>query len=325
MRRRRFLALLGGSMVVAPTIAQAQQPAVPVVGYISFGTPEAGAGRVAAFHKGLSTSGYTEGRNVAVEYRWGRNQGRSAEFATELVRRRVNVIVTDSLNAALATKSVTTTIPIAFVAGGDPVATGLVASLNRPGGNITGVSSLGGELGGKRLGLLRELVPKAARVAVLVDPVTTFAEATVASARAAAPALGLQVEGFTARSSRDIDAAFANIGQWRADALLVAQAGLFEVRRVQLATLAAHRSVPAIYAEREIAEVGGLMSYGAIWADQFRQVGIYTGRILKGEKPADLPVMQPTKFEFVINLQTARTLGIEVPPTLLALADEVIE
>jgi putative tryptophan/tyrosine transport system substrate-binding protein len=273
----------------------------------------------------LSETGYVEGRNVAIEYRWGHNQGRNPEFAAELVRHRVSVIVSQSLNGALAAKAATTTVPIVFNAGGDPVATGLVASLNRPGGNVTGVSSLGGDLGAKRLGLLHELVPGAARFAVLVDPVTTFAMPTIAEAQAAAATIGLQVEAFTARTDREIDAAFASLVQWRADALVVAPAGLFESRRVQLTTLAAHRSVPAIYPSREFAEVGGLMSYGASWADRSRQVGIYTGRVLKGEKPADLPVMQPTKFELVINLQTARTVGIEVPPTLLAIANEVIE
>ena len=246
-------------------------------------------------------------------------------MAADFVRRPVSVIVASSLNAALAAKAATTTIPIVFDAGGDPVATGLIASLNRPGGNVTGISSMGAELDTKRLGLLHDLVPAAKRVAVLVDPITTFAKPTVAEVQAAAAGIGAEVDAFTAGTSGDIDAAFASIVQWRADALVVALAALFESRRVQLSTPAAHHRLPAIYPVREFAEVGGLMSYGASWTDQYRQVGIYVGRILKGEKPADLPVQQPTKFEFVINLQTARALVIAMPPTLLALADEVID
>jgi putative ABC transport system substrate-binding protein len=325
LKRRDFITLVGGAAAAWPVAARAQQSGLPVVGYLSASVPEAVANQVAAFRKGLSEAGYVEGRNVAIEYRWGNNQRRSPEFMAELVLRRVSVIVADTLNGALAAKAATTTIPIVFNANGDPVATGLVASFKRPGGNVTGVSSLSGELGAKRLGLLHELVPRATRIAVLVNPATTFANPTIAEAQAAAAAIGVQIEAFTASTNREIDAASASLLQWRAEALVVAQAALFENRRVQLTTLAAHRSVPAIYCVREFVEAGGLMSYGANWADQFRQVGLYTGRILKGEKPADLPVMQPTKFEFVINLQTARTLGIEVPPKLLALADEVVE
>jgi putative ABC transport system substrate-binding protein len=325
VKRREFITLLSSAAAAWPIAAHAQQSAIPVVGYIGSNTPEVDASRVAAFHQGLSETGYVEGRNVAMEYRWSNNQGRNPELAAELVRRRVSIIVTQTLNGALAAKAATTTLPIVFVAGGDPVATGLVASLSQPGGNVTGPSTLGGELGAKRLGLLRELIPGAKRVAVLVNPVTTFARPTIAEAQAAAVALGLQVEGFTAETNREIDAAFADLIQWRADALVVALASVFERRRVQLTTLAAHRSMAAIYPSREFVEAGGLMSYGANWADQQRQVGVYTGRILKGEKPADLPVMQPTRFEFIINLQTARTFGLTVPPTLLATADEVIE
>src|SRR5262245_47991008 len=320
IRRRDVITLLGGAW---PLAAYAQQPAMPVVGYLDTIPPEISAPRVGAFRRGLSETGYDEGRNVKIEYRAQR--GRGPEVAAELASRRVNVIVSSSLNGALAAKAATPTIPIVFAAGGDPVATGLVASLNRPGGNVTGISSLGGELGAKRLGLLHELVPRATRIAVLVDPITSFANDTIAAAQAAAAGLGVQVESFAASNNRDIDAAFANLVQWRADALVVALAALFESRRIQLVTLVAHHRLPAIYGTREHAQVGGLMSYGASWTDVFRWVGLYTGRILKGEKPADMPVMQPTKFEFVINLQTARTLGIEVPPALLAIADEVIE
>jgi putative ABC transport system substrate-binding protein len=324
MRRRDFISLLGGGAAAAwPLAVSAQQPGLPLIGYLDVFSPEISAIRVAAFRKGLAEVGYVDGRNVAIEYRDSR--GHSAEVAAEWVRRRASLIVASSLNAALAAKSVTTTTPLVFVAGGDPVATGLMASLNEPGGNVTGISSLGGELGAKRLGLLHDLVPRAMRVAVLVDPVTAFAKSTIAETQTAASAIGIQVDAFVAGTKEEIDTTFAKMVQWRADALVVAVSALFENRRVQLATLAAYHRLPATYAERVFVDVGGLMSYGASWAEQFRQVGLYAGRILKGEKPADLPVMQPTKFEFVINLQTARTLGIEIPPTLLAVADDVIE
>jgi putative tryptophan/tyrosine transport system substrate-binding protein len=282
---------------------------------------------VAAFRKGLSEAGYVEGRNVAVEYRWARDHDdRLPELAADLVRLRVAVIATPgSTTAAAAAKSATTTIPIVFSAGGDPVQMGLVASLNRPGGNVTGVSSMAGDLGAKRLGLLQELVPRAVRFAVLVNPNNPLAEAFVTDVRAAAPVIGRQIEVFTAGTSRDIDAAFAMLLEKRADALLVGPDALFVSRRVQLATLTARHALPTIYPFREDVEAGGLMSYGPSNTDLVRQAGIYTGRILKGEKPAELPVVRATKFELVINLQTARTLGFTVPPSLLARADEVIE
>ncbi len=300
---------------------------MPVVGYLYAGSPEPSAIQVAAFRKGLSETGYVEGRNVAIEFRWAHNEiDRLPELAADLVRRRVAVIVTPgSVTPALAAKAATTTIPIVFSSGADPVQSGLVASLNRPGGNVTGFSTMSNEIGAKRLGLLHELLPGAARFAVLVNPNSPTAELQIKDAQAAASTIGRQVEILYAGTNSEIDTAFASLVQKRADALLVSSEGFFTNRRVQLVTLAARHAVPAIYHVREFAEAGGLMSYGPSQTDQWRQVGIYVGRILKGEKPADLPVMRPTKFEFIINLQTARLLGITVPPTLLAIADEVIE
>jgi putative ABC transport system substrate-binding protein len=326
MKRRAFITLLGAAAAAWPSAAHAQQAGTPVVGYLHPGTPEMGAYLTAAFRNGLSEAGFVEGRNVAIEYRWAHNErSRVPEFAAEFVRHRVSIIVAATLNTALAVKAATTTIPIVFNATGDPVATGLVASLNRPGGNATGLSSLGGELGAKRLGLLHELVPDAARFALLVNPESRYAQSMIEETQTMAAAIGGQIEAFTAGTTRAIDAAFTSLVQKRAEALVVGLSALFDSRRVQMTTLAAHHRLPAIYALRDFVEVGGLMSYGASYTDNARQLGIYTGRILKGEKPADLPVMQPTKFELVINLQTARTLGLNVPPSLLATADEVIE
>jgi putative ABC transport system substrate-binding protein len=275
----------------------------------------------------LSEIGYLDARTVAIEYRWAHNEyNRLPELAADLVRRRVDVIAAPgTLAVALAARAVTTTTPIIFWGAGDAVQTGLVGSLNRPGSNATGFTTMGGELGARRLGLLRELVPEALRFAVLVNFANPSAESMIKDAQLAASAFSRQIEVLSAGSSRDIDAAFASIAQKRIDALLVSPDTLFFSRRVQLATLAVRHTIPAIYPLRDYAEVGGLMSYGTNIADLSRRVGIYTGRILKGEKPAELPVVQPTKFEFVINLQTARTLGIEVPLTLQAIADEVIE
>jgi putative ABC transport system substrate-binding protein len=264
---------------------------------------------------------------AAIEYRWAHDHNdRLPELAADLVRMRVAVIATPgSTAAAAAAKSATDTIPIVFSGGEDPVETGLVASLNRPGGNVTGVSSMSGELGPKRLGLIQELVPSAARFAVLVNPDNPFTGAYVADLRAAAAAIGRQIEVLTATTSRDIDTAFRMLMEKRADALLVGPDPLFVSRRVQLATLAARHVMPTVYPFRDDAEAGGLMSYGPNLTDLFRLAGTYTGRVLKGEKPADLPILQATRFEFVINLQTADALGLEIPPTLLAVADEVIE
>ena len=323
MRRREFLGVLGGAAAAWPLVARAQQPTMPVVGYLGAGTPETWANVVAAFRKGLAETGYVEGRNLAIEFRFAQNEfDRFPELAADLVRRRPVVIATPSSAAA----SGATTIPIVFSTGADPVRTGLVASLNRPGGNVTGVNNMSGELGAKQLGLLHELMPGATRFAVLVNPNNRLlAEPTVQDAQATASTLGLQAEVLYAGTNRDIDTAFARLVQKRADALMVGPDPLFNSRLVQLATLAVYHRVPAIYFDRAFAEVGGMLSYGADVTDQHRQLGIYTGRILKGEKPADMPVLRATKFEFVINLQTARTFGLEVPATLLARADEVIE
>src|SRR5262245_4920654 len=326
IRRREFITLLGGA-AAWPLAARAQQPAMPVVGFLRAGSPEPNAHLVAAFHKGLGETGYIEGRNVAVEYRWAHNHDdRLPELAADLVRRQVAVIVTPGSTAATAAaKSATRTIPIVFSAGGDPVQTGLVASINRPGGNVTGVSSMSAELGAKRLGLLQELVPRAARFAVLVNPNNPLSEAFVADLRAAAVAIAREIEVLAGSTSGDIDAAFALLVEKRANVLVVGLDPLFVSRRVQLATLAARHAVPAIYPFREDAEAGGLVSYGPSNTDLVRQAGIYTGRVLKGEKPADMPILRATKFELIINLQTAKIMGLTVPPTLLARADEVIE
>jgi putative tryptophan/tyrosine transport system substrate-binding protein len=326
MRRREFIVGLG-SATAWPLSASAQRPALPVVGFLYSGALEPSASVVAAFRKGLSETGYVEGRNVAIEYLWAQNErARLPELAANLVRSRAAVIVTlSAIEATLAGKAATTAIPIVFSIAVDPVQAGLVPNLNRPGGNLTGVTTMNGELGSKRFGLLRELVPGAARFAVLLNPTNSFAESLIRDAHAAASAIGRPIEIFTASTNREIDAAFASLVQWRADALLISPDPLFSNRRVQLAAAAARYAVPAMYPERQFAEVGGLMSYSSSVADQYRQAGIYTGRILKGEKPVDLPVMQPTKFEFVINLKTAKALGLAIPETLLATADEVIQ
>jgi len=328
MRRREFITLVGGATAAWPIAARAQQTAMPVVGYLEPGTPEGSTDTVAAFRKGLSEAGFDEGRNVTLEYRWGHNDpSRMPELTADLVRRRVAIIAAlGSTAAALEAKAATTTVPIVFTGGADPVQIGLVASLHRPGGNVTGLTSMNAELMPKRLGLLQELLPKAARFAALADfannPTT---ESSVTALRAAGSAMGRQIEVFYASSNREIDTAFARLVQERVDALLILPLAFFGNRRVQLVTLAVHHRVPAIYFQRAFVEAGGLMSYGTSLWDRDRQAGIYVGRILKGEKPADLPVLQPTKFEFVINRQTARLLNIDFPSTLLALADEVIE
>jgi putative ABC transport system substrate-binding protein len=299
-----------------------------VVGFFNHGSPEPSANFVAAFRKGLSESGYIEGQNVTIEYRWGRNDNqRLPELAADLVSRRVSVIATPvSTSAALAAKAATTTIPIVFGIGGDPVEVGLVANFNRPGGNITGISIMNWELQAKRLGWLHELLPAAGGFAVLVNPKTpAVVEPFIRDVQTAAATIGVRVEVLTASSNRDIDTVFTSLVPKKADALLVSPDLLFNNRRVQLVALTLRYAVPAIFPWREAVEIGGLMSYGASFSDGYRQVGIYTGRVLKGEKPGELPVMRASKFELVINLQTARTLGLTVPPTLLATADEVIE
>ena len=327
MRRRNFISLVGGLAVAWPIAAGAQQSAMPVVGFIDVGSPADSGAHVASFRQGLNDMGYFEGRNILIEYRWAEGRhDRYPELAADLIRQKVNVIATGAnSSASLAVKAATSTIPIVFGVGEDPVKLGLVASLARPGGNATGINFFATELTAKRLGLLREMVPGAARLAFLVNPANVTAESMVKDLEAAAPAFGVQIQIFDAGTIREIDAAFASLVRQRFDALFVGPDLFFSTRRVQLAIAAARHAVPTIFAQREYAEAGGLMSYGTNIADTYRQVGVYTGRILKGAKPADLPVVQSTKFELVINAQTARTLGLTVPDNLLATADEVIE
>ena len=324
MRRREFITLLGGA-AAWPLAARAQQPAMPVVGFVNAGSPDATL--VAGFRKGLNEAGYVESQNVTVEYHWLEGQfDRLPALMADLARRRVAVIATPGNLAAIAAKAATTTIPIVFGVAEDPVKLGLVDSLARPGGNATGINIFNVEITAKRLGLLHDLVPKAIRIAVLVNPANVpSAEATLREIPEAARALGLQIQVLNASTSREIEAAFAALARDQADALFVAGDGFFSSRRVQFATLAMRDRIPAAYSERDYVAAGGLMSYGTDLSAVFHQVGVYTGSILKGTKPADLPVLQSTKFEFAINLQTARELGLEVPNALQLLADEVIE
>jgi putative tryptophan/tyrosine transport system substrate-binding protein len=328
MRRRDFIKAIAGSAVAWPLAVHAQQLPMPVIGLLNPTSPDTYADRLRGFRQALKDTGYVEGENVAIEYRWAENQmDRLPALTAELVRRQVAVIVvTGGVTPALAAKAATTTIPIVFIVNEDPVGRGLVQSLARPGGNLTGINLLFGELAAKRLELLRELVPGAVRVIVLVNPAyAANAESTLNDVEVAGRTIGLQIQVLNASTSREIDMAFATFVRERPDALLVGTDPFFTSRRVQLANLASHHSIPAIYAVREIAEVGGLMSYGSNIQDAWRQAGIYTGRILKGAKPADLPVVQASKFELVINAQTARMLGLTVPDKLLSIADEVIE
>jgi putative tryptophan/tyrosine transport system substrate-binding protein len=327
MKRREFITLLGGAAAAWPLAARAQQP-TPVIGFLHPGASESGARDVAAFRKGLQEAGYIEGQNVTVEYHWLEGQyGRLPAVIDNLIRRPMAVIaIPGSVVAARGAKAATATTPIVFQIGDDPVQAGLVASLGRPGGNITGVTSLNVEVTPKRLRLLHELVPKAARVAVLVNPAnTTATESALRDLHEAAPIIGLQIQVLKATTIAEIDAAFAMLSRERPDALFVGPDGFFATRRVQFAILAARERIPAAYTQRGYVAAGGLMSYGSDQVEMIRQVGAYTGSILKGAKPADLPVLQSTKLEFVINIQTARALGIDVPPGVLALADEVIE
>jgi len=326
MKRREFITLLGGAAIAWPLAARAQQAAMPVIGFLSFRSPESDVPMLAAFHQGLGEMGFVEGKNVAVEFRWGRGDyGSMPRLAGDLVRRQVSVIVTmGGEDSALAAKAATTTIPIVFVVGADPVQSGLVASLNRPGGNLTGTTSLMRAIGGKQLGLLHELVPKAAVIAVLADQNELTAAWQIADLQEAAHALGVKLLVLNVSTDDDLDTAFgAPIRQ--AGAFLIATAPFFVTRADKIVALAARNGTPAMYPRREFSQAGGLASYGPSTSEAYRQLGIYAGRILKGEKPAELPVQQSTKFELVINLKTAKALGLEVPISMQLLADEVIE
>jgi putative tryptophan/tyrosine transport system substrate-binding protein len=328
MRRREFISLLGGAAAVWPLAAHGQQPAMPVIGVLDARSPSGAIeNSLRAFRQGLKDTGYVEGENVALEYRWADNQmDRLPALAAEFVRRRPAVIAAVGPVTVFTAKAATTTIPIVFIINEDPVRLGLVDSLSRPGGNLTGINIFTAELAAKRLDLLRELVPGAARIGVLVNRATaTTTESTLRDVAAAARATGLQIKVLNASTSPEIEAAFLSFVRERSDALFIAGDPYFYSRRVQFAVLAARHTIPATYAQRDYAEAGGLMSYGTNIADAFRQIGVYAGRILKGANPADLPVVQASKFELVINLPTARALGLEVPPMLLARADEVIE
>ena len=327
IERRAFITLLGGAAAAWPLAAQAQQPAMPVIGFLDVRSPDALGGRLRAFHQGLKETGFIESENVSILYRVAENRSdRLAEMAADLVHRGVAVISTGGPPAAFAARAATTTIPTLFIVAQDPVSLGLVTTLARPGGNLTGINLFNTEVAAKRLSLLHELVPKASRVAVLVspaDPANT--KSTLQELQAAAGGMGLQIDVLNANSNREINAAFEKIGSMRPDALFVAASPYLNGRHVQLVQLAAFHRLPAAYALRESAEVGGLMSYGTNIADAFRQIGVYAGRILKGAKPADLPVVQASKFELIINAQTATMLGLTVPDKLLVAADEVIE
>jgi putative tryptophan/tyrosine transport system substrate-binding protein len=327
MRRREFITLLGGTAAAWPLAARAQQPAIPVVGFLSSASPTESAHMVAAFRQGLSETRHIDGQNVAIEFRWaGGEYDRLPSLAADLVRRQVTVITAvGGAMSAIAAKTATTTIPIVFSTGGDPVEQGLVASLNRPGGNITGVSVLTAALAAKRLEILREVVPNADVIGLLLNPRGTAAEPQLRDVRDAARAVRQQVHVFNASNERDIETAFATLVQARIGALIVAADPFFNSRRDSLVALAARHSIPAIYEWREFAEAGGLMSYGTSLPEAYRHVGVYTGRILRGAKPADLPVLRSTKVEFVINLKTARALGVTFPLPLSGRADEVIE
>jgi putative ABC transport system substrate-binding protein len=326
MRRREFITSLGGAVAAWPLVALAQQTALPVVGFMNNSNAKGTEGLQAAFLQGLSETGYIDGKNVTIEYHWADGQpDRLSGVAGELVRRRVSVIVATSTPAALAAKAATATIPIVFETAADPIKLGLAASLNRPGGNATGVAQFNSVLVSKRVGVLHDLIPTAKIIGMLVNPTDPRIEAQTNDAQEAARSLGLQIHVVNASTDAEIDAAFAALPELRIEAFLVGTGELFRRQAGQIVMLAARRGVPTIYQYREFAAAGGLISYGTSLPDAYRLTGIYAGRVLRGEKPADLPVMQPTKFELVINLKTARTLGLTIPPRVLAIADEVIE
>jgi len=327
VNRRAFISLLGGAAAAWPIAVSAQQPGVPVVGYLNYGSPESDTPRLTGLRRGLSQTGYVEGRSLVIEYRWAGNQpDRLPALAADLVQLRVAVIVAAGIPPALAAKAATTTIPIVFLVGADPTQLGLVASLNRPGGNLTGFNGFIGELGAKGLALLHELVPSTATIGFLENPNNpVFELTTTRDVLAAAPVVGLKIQILKATTDREIDAAFASLVQARIGALLVGGDLFFANRIEQITALAARHAIPTMYLTREFVVAGGLISYGISLTEDYRQVGLYTGRILKGEKPADLPVIQATKLELVINLKTAKALGLQIPDRLLALADEVIE
>ena len=324
--RREFIALFGGAAAAWPLAARAQQAAMPVIGYLNNASPESDVPRLTGLRRGLNQTGYVEGRNLVIEYRWAGNQAdRLPALAADLVKLQVAVIVSPGLVATLAAKAATTSIPILFGVGNDPVQLGLVASLNRPGGNLTGFNAFNAELGAKGLALLHELVPSAAMIGVLGNPNNPIPERVTKDVVAAAPVIGLKVQILKASTDREIDAAFVSLVQARTGALLVGNDAFLNNRIEQVVALAASHAIPTMYQVPEFVVAGGLISYGSSLIDGYRQVGLYTGRILKGEKPADLPVVQPTKFQLVINLKTAKALGLTVPDKLLAVADEVIE
>jgi len=326
MQRRQFIAVLGGTVATWPLAAVAQQSAIPTIGFLRSTRPDASTDLLMALRKGLKETGYVEGQNLTIEYRWAENQQeRLSALAADLVRQRCVVIVAGGVNAAFAAKAATATIPIIFATGDDPLRSGLVGSFNRPGGNITGVFSVSASMEGKHLGLLREVVPTAAVIGMLVNPTSPGSERQERETQAAAQALGQQLHVFKASGERDIDNVFATLTQYRIGALLIAANALFTGQRDQLVALAARHAMPVLHYTREFAEAGGLMSYGSSLTDAYRQVGVYVGRVLKGEKPADLPIIQSSTFELVINLKTAKTLGLTVPYGLLNAADEVIE
>jgi ABC-type uncharacterized transport system substrate-binding protein len=327
MKRRAFITLLGGAAAAWPLAARAQQPATPVIGFLHIASLETRRQEVASFYQGLKDIGYVEGQNVAIEYRWGENHNdRMPALAADLVRLQVDVIAALSTPSILVAKTATTTIPTVFLTNGDPVKFGLVASLNRPGGNITGITLLGVEVVAKRFELLHKVVPRATNIGVLANPTNPQqTESETREARDAARSLGLELLIVNASNESEIDSAFATLVQQRAHALFVIGDALFTSRREQLVSLAARNAIPTIFTFREFALAGGLISYGSVLVDVYRQAGVYVGRILKGTKPADLPVVQATKLELVINLKTAKALGLDLPPTVIALADEVIE